>query len=124
MAIAAECYEAIYGQYSAAIQWMSGLGIKLAPGRTSHYERVLRHWKDAYKTASMNEGREMFPDFVSSMFEIFDFVSIHKALQGVPGDQLTSVIEKLRKAVNGPINAADETPDSTAARSFLLRPQS
>lgn len=99
---------------------MSTLGIKLSPGRTSHYERVIRHWKDAYKGASADEGRDIFPDFVSSMFEIFDFVSIYKAFGYVPRDQLVSIIEKLQKAVNGPINAADETPDSTAARNFLF----
>jgi hypothetical protein len=54
------------------------------------------------------------------MFEIFDFVSIHQAFRDVPPDQLTSIIEKLRKGVNGPINAADETPESTAARNFLF----
>lgn len=120
MSIPTETYEAIFEQYSAAIQWMGGLGIKLSPGRTSHYERVVRHWKDAYKTASADEGREIFPDFLSSMFEIFDFVSIYKAFQGVAQDQLASVIDKLQKGVNGPINAADETSESTAARNFLF----
>lgn len=99
---------------------MAGLGIKLSPGRTSHYEKIVRHWKDAYKTATADEGRQIFPDFISSMFEVFDFVSIYKAFEGVPAQQLTSVIEKLQKGVNGPINAADETPDSTAARNFLF----
>ena len=84
MSIPTETYEAVFEHYSAAIQWMDGLGIKLSPGRTSHYERVVRHWKDAYKTASAAEGRDIFPDFVSSMFEIFDFVSVHKAFQHVP----------------------------------------
>ncbi len=55
------------------------------------------------------------------MFEVFDFVSIYKAFEGVPAHQLTSVIEKLQKGVNGPINAADETSDSTAARKFPFR---
>lgn len=118
--IPTEAYEAIYEKYADAIQWMDGLGIKLSHGRTTHYEKVVRHWKDAYKTASAEEGREVFPDFVSSMFEIFDFVSIHKAFQSVPSDQLVSIIKKLKKGVNGPINAADETPVSTAARNFLF----
>lgn len=99
---------------------MAGLGIKLNPGRTSHYEKIVGHWKDAYKTATADEGRQIFPDFVSSMFEVFDFVSIYKAFKDVPVHQLTSVIEKLQKGVNGPINAADETADSTAARNFLF----
>lgn len=120
MSIPTETYEAIFDQYSAAMSWMAGLGIKLSPGRTSHYEKIVGHWKDAYKTATADEGRQIFPDFVSSMFEVFDFVSIYKAFNGVPAHQLTSVVQKLQKAVNGPINAADETPDSTAARNFLF----
>ena len=120
MFIPTESYEAIFEQYSTAIQWMNGLGIKLTPGRTTHYEKILRHWKVAYKTASVEEGSEIFPDFVSSLFEIFNFVSIHKAFHGEPSNRLASVIEKLRKGVNGPIHAVDETPASTAARNFLF----
>lgn len=120
MSIPTETYEAIFEQYTAAMRWMAGLGIKLDPGRTSYYEKLVGYWKDAYKTASADEGRQIFPDFVSSMFEIFDFVSIYKAFENVPARQLTSVIEKLQKGVNGPINAADETLESTAARNFLF----
>lgn len=120
MIIPTETYEAIFEQYSAAMKWMKGLGINLSPGRASHYERVIGHWKDAYRNATESDGRNIFPDFVSSIFEIFDFVSIYKAFEGVPAHQLTSIIDKLQKGVNGPINAADETPDSTAARNFLF----
>jgi len=120
MPISTETYEAVFDQYLAAMGWMAGLGIKLNPGRTSHYERIVGHWKSAYRTATADEGRQIFPDFVSSMFEIFDFVSIYKAFESVPAHQLKSVIEKLQKGVNGPINAADETPESTAARNFLF----
>ena len=120
MTIPTETYEVIFDQYSATMRWMAGLGVKLDPGRTTHYERIVGHWKGAYKTATVDEGRKIFPDFISSMFEVFDFVSIYKAFQGVPPHQLTSLIEKLQKGVNGPINAADETPDSTVARNFLF----
>jgi hypothetical protein len=120
MTIPTETYAAIFDQYSAAMRWMEGLGIKLSPGRTSHYEKFIGHWKEAYKTATADERRQIFPDFVSSMFEVFDFVSIHKAFGRVPAHQLIFIIQKLKKAVNGPINAADETPDSTTARNFLF----
>ena len=120
MSIPTETYEAVFEQYSATMRWMEGLGIKLNPGRTSNYEKVVGHWKEAYKTATADEGRQIFPDFVSSMFEVFDFVSIYKAFEGVPAHHLASIIQKLQKGVNGPINAADETPDSTAARNFLF----
>jgi len=120
MAIPTESYEAIFEKYSAAIQWMEGLGVKLSPGRTSHYEKVIRYWKDSYKTASPDEGKKIFPDFVSSMFEIHDFLDIYKAFKNVPPDQLASVVDKLQKGVNGPINAAEEAPASTSARNFLF----
>jgi len=120
MPIPTESYEAVFEQYSAAMRWMAGLGIKLSLGRTCHYEQVVGHWKDTYKTATADEGRRIFPDFVSSMFEVFDFVSIYNAFEGVPAQQLASVVQKLQKGVNGPVNAADETPDSTAARNFLF----
>ncbi|WP_281915946.1 hypothetical protein [Caldimonas thermodepolymerans] len=120
MPIPTQTYEAILEQYSAAMRWMESLGIGLSPGRTAHYARVIQHWTDAYRTASEEEGRQIFPSFVSSMFEVFDFVSIHKAFASVPVHQLTSIIQKLQAAVNGPIDAADETPDSTAARNFLF----
>jgi hypothetical protein len=120
MSIPAQTYDVIFEQYSAAMRWMVGLGLNVSPGRTSHYERIIGHWKDAYRTATAEEGQQIFPDFVSSMFELFDFVSIYNAFECVPARQLTSVIEKLKKGVNGPINATDETPDSTAARNFLF----
>lgn len=120
MTIPSESYEDIFEQYSDAVKWMMGLGIKIGPGRTSHYEKIVGYWKDAYKTATADEGQKSFPDFVSSMFEVFDFVSIYKAFNKVPAHRLTSVIEKLQKGVNGPINAADETPESTTARNFLF----
>jgi len=120
MAIPTESYEAIFEKYSAAIQWMAGLGVKLSPGRTSHYEQIVRYWKDSYKSASADEGKKIFPDFVSSMFEIHDFVDIYEAFKNVPTDQLASVVDKLQKGVNGPINAAEETSKSTSARNFLF----
>lgn len=120
MTIPTETYETVFDQYSAAMRWMAGLGIKLDQGRTSHYEKIVGQWKDACKTATAEQGQQIFPDLVNSMFEVFDFVSIYKAFEGVPAHQLTSIIGKLQKGVNGPINAANETPDSTAARNFLF----
>jgi hypothetical protein len=120
MTIPTETYEAVFDQYSSAMKWIAGLGIKLKPGRTSHYEKILGQWKASYKTTTVDEGRQRFPDLVSSMFEVFDFVSIYKAFEGIPADQLTSIILKLQRGVNGPIYVADETADSTAARNFLF----
>ncbi len=113
-------YASIYQDYLAAMTWMISLGINLQTGRTSRYEKVMGYWKDAYRTASIEEANKAFPDFVSSLFEIVEFTRIHEALQNVPSRELTSVIDKLKKAVNGPIDVASETPKSTAARNFLF----
>jgi len=120
MAIPSESFEAVYQRYVSALEWMQILGVRLGAGRTAFYERILNYWKDAYRTASVDEVREAFPDFVSSMFEVFDFISVFEALREVPADQLLSVAAKLERGVNGPINAAEETPVSTAARNFLF----
>ncbi len=120
MSIPTETYEEIFEQYLAAMKWMRELGIKVSPGRTSHYKTIIGQWKDAYQTETEGEGRQIFPDFVSSMFEVFDFISIDKAFKRGPAHQLGHLIEKLQKSVNGPIKASNETSDSTAARNFLF----
>lgn len=120
MSIPTENYETIFEQYSAALRWMEELGIKLGSGRTSNYEKTIGYWKDAYKTATTDEGQQIFPDFVNSMLEVFDFINIHRAFYGLPNHELKSIVEKLQKGVNGPINAARETPESSAARNFLF----
>ncbi|RAS29772.1 hypothetical protein [Paraburkholderia bryophila] len=121
MPILKDTYDSVHRDYEAAINWMSSLGIAIAQsGRIGYYEKVLRYWKDAYRTASDEEGREVFPDFVSSMFEIFEFVAVHRAFGSLPQEQLTAIVRKLEKAVNGPKNAADEAGNSAAARNFLF----
>jgi len=120
MPIPTDSYAIILERYQAAIKWMESLGVELRPGRTSHYEKVIRYWTQAYRTATPAEAQRIFPDFVSSMFEIYDFINIYLALKDVPPHQLTSVADKLKNGVNGPINAADETPESTKDRNFLF----
>lgn len=118
--IPTESYESILDKYSDALQWMKHVGIKLGPGRTSHYERVVSHWTEAYPTASAEEGQEIFPGFVSAMFEIHAFVKIYEAFNNIEPSKLLGIIAKLQRGVNGPINASEETPESTTARNFLF----
>lgn len=118
--IQTESFDLIAANYAAAIAWMAGLGIELQHGRTQHYDKVLQHWKDAYQTAPAEEGQRVYPDFVSAMFEIHDFVRVYTAFKDVPAAALTHIVDKLRRAVTGPIHRVDETPASTAARNFLF----
>lgn len=118
--IQTESFELVSSNYAAAIAWMAGLGIQLQHGRTQYYDKVLQHWKDAYQTAPAEEGKRLYPDFVSAMFEIHDFVRVYTAFKDVPAAELTHIVHKLRRAVTGPIHRIDETPASTAARNFLF----
>lgn len=120
MAIPTKSYETIFEEYSAAIDWMQVLGVKISPSRTSHYKKIVEHCKNTYKTASTEEIKKIYPDFVSAMFEIHDFMDIYNAFKNVPPEQLTSIVDKLHKAVRGPRNAADELHSSAAARNFLF----
>ncbi len=56
MPIPTETYEAVFEQYSAAMRWMAGLGIKTESRKNLSLRKVVGHWKDAYKTATADEG--------------------------------------------------------------------
>ncbi|WP_076419521.1 hypothetical protein [Colwellia sp. UCD-KL20] len=120
MTIPTESYEDIFKNYSDALLWMEKIGVKFSSGRTQHYKKLISHWKDHYKVATKKEGNIIFPDFVSSIFEIHNFIDIYKAFQNTPNNQLVHIVEKLQKGINGPINSAEESPKSTAARNFLF----
>lgn len=120
MTIPTISYEVIYEKYSDALKWMHDIGVTIGPGRTSHYEKIVKYWKDSYRTANEEEGREVLPDFVSSMFEIHDFIDIYESFKSISPEHLTAIIAKLQKAVNGPINTPDESSKSTTARNFLF----
>ena len=105
MQIPTSSYREIYQDYVSAIAWMKDLGVtKLDVNRTARYEKLLRIWKDDYATASLDNAREVFPDFVSSMFEIYDIINIHKSFKNEPRSALTYIVKKLEDGVNGPIN--------------------
>lgn len=120
MRIPTESYQTIYDQYAETIAWMSSIGVNLGKGRTSHYDKPLKYWKDNFKSASDKETKNRFPDFVSSIFEIHEFIGIHESFKSVPNKYLNTIEDKLQKAVNGPIRASDESEKSTAARNFLF----
>ena len=83
MSIKTASYAAIHEKYLEAIEWMADLGVKLGANRLTHYEKVVRYWKENYRLASENEGKEVFPDFVSSVFEIQDFIDVYTAFKDV-----------------------------------------
>ena len=113
-------YEAVFKDYSEALSWMEEIGVKISSGRTQHYSRIMSYWKDNYITASDKKVKQSFPDFVSSVSEIHDFIDIYRSFKEVLVHDLKMICEKLQKGVNGPLNASDETPSSTTARNFIF----
>ena len=120
MTIVTDSYSNIKEEYLQALAWIEGLGVNFSSGRTQHYGKVISHWSTAYQTASEQEAKDMFPDFVSSTFEIMEFVDIYRALKNVSASELGPIAEKLQKGVNGPFNAAKESVKSTTARNFIF----
>ena len=120
MKISTNKYEAVFKDYSATLSWMKEIGVKISSGRTQHYSRIMSYWKDNYTTASDRKVKQGFPDFVSSISEIHDFIDIYRSFKKVPVHDLNMICEKLQKGVNGPLNASDETPSSTTARNSIF----
>lgn len=120
MTIATDSYENINKDYADAIEWVRSIGVNITSGRTQFYEKVIGSWTKEYRTASEQEGKDIFPDFVSSMFEVMDFIDIYKSLKNVPTSRIQSIASKLQKGVNGPINLASEANDSSTARNFIF----
>lgn len=118
--IDSESYEGILESYTTSLKWMEKIGVDLGVGRTSNYLSIVSYWARSYQSASVEEGKRIFPDFVSSMLEIYDFVSVYKAFKDVPVAKLGSIVAKLNKAVKGPIKLEQETPATTIARNFLF----
>jgi hypothetical protein len=120
MRIPTQSYEKVHQDYQGALGCMTGLGLNLSPGRAQHYERVIDYWRNQYRTASPEDAQKAFPDFVSSMFEIGDFVDIYRSFEHVAKSELKDIAEKLKKGVNGPANSASETESSKVARNFIF----
>ncbi len=120
MDISTSSYESVFENYSSAVKWMEDLGVNTGSGRTSHYKKLIRYCKDTYKTASEDEIKRIFPDFVSSMFEVHDFIDIYEAFKDLSPNSLAHIVNKLQKAVNGPINSAHETATSSNSRNILF----
>lgn len=120
MLIATDSYEKISQDYILALDWIRTLGVRIGPGRTQFYAKVIESWAKNYRTASDEEAKNIFPDFLSSALEIMDFTYIYKSLCNVPAIDLKSIADKLQKGVNGPTNLIEESSDSSVARNFIF----
>ncbi|WP_019529842.1 hypothetical protein [Dasania marina] len=120
MTIETDSYSNINEEYLQALAWIQNLGVSFSSGRTKHYENIISRWSTGYQSASEQEAKDIFPDFVSSMFEIMDFIDIYRALHNVSTVELGPIAQKLQKGINGPINSVEESEKSSTARNFIF----
>ncbi len=120
MGINTDTYESISKKYDDAISWMIKIGVKISSGRTQKYLKVINYWIENYKSASDEQTREIFPNFVSSVSEIDAFIKIYNAFKDEPIEKLSYIRAKLQKGVNGPLNAKDENPNTSEARNYIF----
>lgn len=120
MSINTVSHDELHRRYSECLEWMENVGVQLGVNRLAQYDKVVGRWREIRKTASEDEGKEIFPDFVSSVFEIQDFIDIYLAFRYEERKRLAALVFKLNKSAKGPVNAADERSNSTEARNFLF----
>lgn len=120
MAIQTATYAKAYEDLSSTIEWMEGLGLDPNRGRIRQYHRNLGHWKDNYLSATDEDVRNSFAEFINAIQDADDLVAVYRKFRTLPPSQLQSIKEKLSKALNGPVRRQDEQPRTTIARNFLF----
>lgn len=115
-----DSYENIRDNYVSSLKWMKSIGVKITSGRTKFYEQIIDTWTRDFRAASVDQANAIALDFISSLFEVMDFIDIYNSFKSAPQENLKSIAYKLQKGVNGPINLKDETSTSTTARNFIF----
>ncbi|MDW5415805.1 hypothetical protein R6242_04365 [Iodobacter sp. CM08] len=88
--------EVIYEEYARAIHWMESIGVKIDSSRASHYKRVVKYYNAECKNKPIDEKNDIFPSFVSSIFEIYGFIDVYNAFKEVPLDLIEPIVKKLQ----------------------------
>jgi len=120
MGIQTANYADTYDEFAAAISWIERLQLDPSRGRVSQYQKDLRYWKDNYQSTPNDELRRRFTDFINTIHDANDLISVYRKFRSTPITKLESIREKLEKSLNGPIKRQDERPGTSTARNFLF----
>lgn len=116
--IATQPYSKILDDYTATIEWMERLGVKIGSGRAAQYAKEFAWIEENYQTAPQDQVR--FPSFINTTFEIYELVAIYHALKNLEMEEAKFLVTKLQKTVNGPIDRTCENENTSVARNFLF----
>ena len=119
-AIPTNTFSQVAENYKKAKGWLANLGLNVKTGRIAEYEKVIDFLKENYRTASVEDGQEIYRDFLNAANEIVEITKIYQAFKDVPHDQLNSIKRKLREGISGPVHAEEETNDSTQSRNIMF----
>lgn len=110
----------IKAEFDVALRWMSSLGIKTDSGRLFEYKNVVTSWAALPPSQDMFAAHVLTPAMRSAILESNMFVDVYRAFHDVSPSELSGIIDKLKKAIGGPVDVADETTNSSHARNFLF----
>lgn len=120
MSIPRDSYAELHGRFAEALDWMHEVGVQIPPGRTQEYLGALADWTSRHEKATDREAKEAFVPFVSAINEVQDFLRVFDAFRAEDPDELSSIVEKLQEAVNGPSYLFEESPRTSRPRNFLF----
>lgn len=107
-------------EFKMTLEWMSSLGIKTTAARVQAYEIAINEWAALPPSTDQNARHVLSPAAQRAIFESDQFIDVYRTFHNIPSDDLSGIIDKLTKAVNGPVDVVDETDTSNEARNFLF----
>ncbi len=115
-----QTYSSLLKTYTSAVKWLEKLGLNIHNKRVDRYGEYLEHFTLNYDKWNSEEIRNNYPNAVNVLFETMAIIGIYESLKNEQVSSLTGVIEKLKKAINGPDSSIDETHSNQEARNFLF----
>ena len=110
----------IQAEFDATLEWMSSLGVKTSSGRLQEYKNVIASWASMPPPRDVFAAHELTPPMRNAILESSMFVDVYRSFRDVSANELSGIVDKLKKAVDGPADLADETANSSRARNFLF----
>ena len=114
-------YQQVAERLTALEKWLSKMGIRVAPTRIGHYQRLIDRLIKAHAAGSIPQvfTREQISSIILTFGEISEIEFVREHLSDGPNFRLR---EKLLDVVGGPVFPSDEDPtkSSNHARNILF----
>lgn len=102
------------------IEWMSSLRINTMTERLRAYQIAIDKWAALPPSTNHVDRHALSPTDKIAIFESAQFIDVYRTFLDIPSENLAGIVDKLIKAVNGPVDVADETDTTSEARNYLF----